>query len=199
VPSPRRTQAERSQATRSALIDSGRRLFAERGFAGVPADDLVADAGVTRGALYHHFDGKDGLFRAVFEQIEVQLTAEIADATAAVPGSVEKMAVGVATFLDICQRPDVLRIALVDAPAVLGWSQWRAIEREHGLGLIERLLADAHVEGVLAVAPTTALAQLVLSMAIEGALTIANSATPDKARAEVEAALLSLTAGLLSP
>lgn len=199
MPSPRRTQAERSRATRSALIEAGHRLFAERGFAGVPADELVTTAGVTRGALYHHFDGKDGLFRAVFEEVEESITAEVADAVAEAPGIVEGMTAAVGVFLDICQRPDVLRIALVDAPAVLGWQQWRAIEREHGLGLIDGLLERASSEGVLAVEPSPALAQMVLSMVIEGALTIAHAPTPDAARAEVETALLTLLAGLTGP
>ena len=71
----RRTQAERREATGTALIDAGRKLFAERGFDAVSAEEIVAAAGVTRGALYHHFDGKRGLFAAVFERIEEDLVA----------------------------------------------------------------------------------------------------------------------------
>jgi AcrR family transcriptional regulator len=135
---PRRSQEERSRSTRAALVATARGLFAERGYAQVPAEEIVTAAGVTRGALYHHFSDKRGLFRAVFEELEGEMTAEVAGAIAAAPDRSSGMVVGLARFLDVCQRPEVVRIALTDAPAVLGWGTWRAIESRHGLGLNHR-------------------------------------------------------------
>src|SRR4029450_4888213 len=103
----------------AALIGAARGLFAERGYAAVPADEIVAAAGVTRGALYHHFDDKRDLFRAMFEDFERSLTDEIRLAIETHADSSSALAAGLARFLDICERPDVVQLALTDAPAVL--------------------------------------------------------------------------------
>ncbi|HET9143003.1 TetR/AcrR family transcriptional regulator [Actinophytocola sp.] len=182
-----RTQQDRSRTTRAALISTARRLFAERGYAAVSAGDVVTATGLTRGALHHHFGDKAGLFRAVFERVEAELGAELEVAVGA--GGV---AAGVGAFLDICQRPEVVRIALTDAPVVLGWQTWRAIEAEHGLGLIVGVIEQAMADGAELPRPPELLAQLVLSVLIEAALLIA-SGTP---RESVEPALLTMLAGL---
>ncbi|HEU5142199.1 MAG TPA: helix-turn-helix domain-containing protein, partial [Solirubrobacterales bacterium] len=138
----KRTQSERSEATRTALTGAARRLFAERGYAGVGTEEIVQAAGVTRGALYHHFPGKRQLFDAVYEQLEIELAQRIAagalEAGAASP--LEAMRAGAKMFLDACVEPEVQRIALLDGPSVLGWDRWREIGAEHGLGLIEATL-----------------------------------------------------------
>lgn len=176
---------------------TARRLFAERGYAHVPAAEIVTAAGVTRGALYHHFADKQELFRAVFEELESEVTAEIATAIAAAPDRAAGMVVGLGRFLDVCQRPEVTRIALTDAPAVLGWKSWREIEAQHGLGVITHSLQAAATEGLLVDAPVPVLAQLVLSAVIEAALLIAHAADPGAARAEAEQALLALLSGMV--
>jgi AcrR family transcriptional regulator len=192
---PRRSQQERSRSTRAALVGAARRLFAERGYAQVPAAEIVTSAGVTRGALYHHFAGKQELFRAVFEELEGEVTAEITAAISTAPDQPTGMVVGLERFLDVCQRPEVTRIALIDAPAVLGWQTWREIEARHGLGVITDGLEAAAAEGLLAAAPVSVLAQLVLSAVIEAALIIANAADAKAARADAERALLALLSG----
>ncbi len=166
-------------------MGTARGLFAERGYAGVSADDIVSSAGLTRGALHHHFGDKAGLFRAVFEELEAEFTAEIADAVGRADPEAQ-MLVGLGTFLDMCQRAEVRQIALTDAPAVLGWETWRAIESEHGLRLIKELMSKTGVDG-----PVDVAAQLVLSVLIEAALMIANGAD----RAAVEQVLLTLLSG----
>jgi AcrR family transcriptional regulator len=179
------------------LVATARALFAERGYAHVPAEEIVTAAGVTRGALYHHFADKQGLFRAVFEELEGEVTAEIAAAIAAAPDQSAAMVVGLGRFLDVCQRPAVARIALTDAPAVLGWRTWRDIEARHGLGVITRSLQAAADEGLLQPVPVPVLAQLVLSAVIEAGLLIAHAKDPKAARADAERALLALLSGLL--
>ncbi|MQA07271.1 MAG: TetR family transcriptional regulator [Pseudonocardiaceae bacterium] len=191
------TQQERSRNTREALLSAGRRLFGERGYPHVAADEIVAAAGVTRGALYHHYDGKHGLFRAVLERLEGEITADVRGAVDAAPDVVAGALAGVGAFLDTCQRPEVLRIALTDAPAVLGWSTWRAIEAEHGLGLITELLERASAGGAITVERVDVFAQLLLSALIEAALLIANATDVERTRQDVESSLGTLLSGLL--
>jgi AcrR family transcriptional regulator len=226
---PRRRQQDRTQATRQALVSAGRVLFAERGYADVSADEIVAAAGLTRGALRHHFGDKAGLFRAVFEQLETETTDRVVaalaasaaaaggvagsdlpagsglaagsvggPAAAATAGSVGWTALtrGLSAFLDACEDPEVIRIALTDAPAVLGWAAWRAIEAEHGLGLVAAALSQAMTDGVLAPHPVDILAPMLLSAAIEAALVIAQAADHAAARAAAETALRALLTGL---
>jgi AcrR family transcriptional regulator len=194
---PRRSQQDRSRSTRAALVAAARRLFAERGYQRVPAEEIVTTAGVTRGALYHHFADKQELFRAVFEELEGEVAAEIAAAIAAAPDRRTGMVVGLGRFLDVCQRPEVAQIALTDAPAVLGWPTWRAIEARHGLGVITHNLQAAARDGLLVPAPVPVLAQLVLSAVIEAALVIAHAPDPAAARADAEQALLALLSGMV--
>jgi len=193
---PPRRQQDRSAATRKALLAAARQLFTERGYAAVPAEDIVAAAGLTRGALQHHFDGKPRLLRAVFEQLEAETTSQVATAIADAGDSWTAATRGLSAFLDACQDPAVIQIALTDAPAVLGWAEWRAVEADHGLGLITAGLDLAMAEGVIIVQPVTVLAHLILSAIIEAALLIARAPDTAAARADAEHALLALLAGL---
>lgn len=192
-----RSQDERSRATRAALIAAARRLFAERGYADVPADEIVAAAGVTRGALYHHFADKRALFEAMFRDMEVEITAEIAAAARSAEPGWPAIGASLSVFLDICLRPEVVQIMLTDAPAALGWAKWREIESEYGLGLtIEQFQALADT-GQMAGGSVPLLAQLALSAVIEAALVIAHSEDGAAARAEAEQALLAMLSGLV--
>jgi len=197
--SPRRRQQDRSAATRTALITAARQLFTERGYAAVPAEDIVATAGLTRGALQHHFGDKRELLRAVFEQLETETTSQVATAIAGAADSWAAATRGLSAFLDACQDPAVIQIALTDAPAVLGWAEWRAIEAEHGLGLITAGLDQAMAEGVIIAQPVSVLAHLILSAVIEAALLVARAPDTHAARADAEQALLALLTGLRVP
>ncbi|WP_069164333.1 TetR/AcrR family transcriptional regulator [Nocardia altamirensis] len=196
---PRRSQEDRSRTTRAALEEAGRRLFTERGFAATSAEELVTEAGVTRGALHHHYGDKRGLFLVVLEQIETELTEEIGSAIAAVdPDDVMGgMAVGLSLFLEMCQRPAMLRIALTDAPAVMGWQAWREFESQHGLGMIVGHLERVRDAGMLVDAPIPVLAQLLLSALTEASLIVAHAEDKDAARAEAQQSVLLLISGLL--
>src|SRR3954452_9827156 len=140
----RRTQASRREATRTALIAAARELFAARGYAAVGTEEIVRGAGVTRGALYHHFPAKPDLFRAVYERVEQELTERIVtEVPLAGDDPVAVLRGGTAVFLDACLEPEVQRIALLDAPAVLGYEAWREIGERYGLGLIRAALQRA--------------------------------------------------------
>lgn len=173
-------------------------MFAERGAANVSAEELVNEAGLTRGALYHHFSGKEALFRAVFSAIEAEIATELAPVLERAATTLDTRA-PVAAFLDICERPDVRQIALVDAPAVLGWQLWREIEHQHFLGMLIAGLQMIAGGGVRLPASAEVLAQLLFSACCEAAMTIATADDPAAARAAAEQALVALFAGVLNP
>jgi AcrR family transcriptional regulator len=192
----RRTQAERSEATRAALTAAGRRLFAERGFGGVGTEELVQAAGVTRGALYHHFEGKADLFRAVFEEVERELAERFASEALSRPDPWEGMMAALEMFLDVCGEPDVQRIALLDAPSVLGWEAWREIEARYGLGLIKLALQNLIDAGRMEPQPVDPLAHALLGALVEAGLYVARADDVAAARAEMGAVLSRMLEGL---
>jgi AcrR family transcriptional regulator len=194
----RRTQAERSAATRAALIGAARRLFAERGYAAVGTPEVVAAAGVTRGALYHQFDGKADLFLAVYEAVEQELTERIGEQVAAA-GATDPLAAlsaGAEAFLDACAEPDVQRIVLIEAPAVLGWDTWRAVGLKYGLGLTEAILRAAMDAGRIAEQPVRPLAHVLIGALDEAALYVARADDPAAARAQMRSVLRGIVEGL---
>src|SRR5438067_13352134 len=118
---PRTLKADQSEATRAALIGAARELFAARGYGAVATEEIVRAAGVTRGALYHHFAGKMELFEAVYEEVERELLESIAaSAVAEATDPVQVLRAGARGFFTACEDPAVQRIALIDAPSVLG-------------------------------------------------------------------------------
>ena len=197
--SPKRTQAERTEATRTALIAAARDLFAQHGYAAVATEEIVRRAGVTRGALYHHFDGKRDLLRAVYEQIESELAARLAQAVSPGAGSLETLSRGADLFLDACLEPEVQRIALHDAPAVLGWEEWREIGARYGLGLIEALLRAGMDSGEIRRQPVTPLSHALLGALDEVAMLVARAEDPRAARAEAGETLAVLVEALRPP
>jgi AcrR family transcriptional regulator len=184
-----RTQTERSEATRGALIATARGLFAERGYAGVGTEEIVRAAGVTRGALYHHFEGKGGLFRAVFEQIESELANRFAEEALSKPDAWEAMVAGLELFLDVCREPEVRQIALLDAPAVLGWAAWREVESRYSLGLIRLGIENLIEAGITRDQPVEPLAHAILGMLTEAGLYVANADDAATARREMQEVL----------
>ncbi|HEY6760095.1 MAG TPA: TetR/AcrR family transcriptional regulator [Baekduia sp.] len=190
-------QEQRSAATRAKLVDAARALFAARGYAAVGTEEIVRTAGVTRGALYHQFRDKEQLFEAVFEQVEAETTQRIAES--ALAGATDPLAAlraGARAFLAVCAEPEVERIVLLDAPAVLGWARWREIGLRYGLGLVTGTLQAGMDAGALAPQPVTPLAHVLLGALDEGALYVARAQDRDTARAEVEAIVDRLIDGL---
>jgi AcrR family transcriptional regulator len=190
-------QEQRSRATREKLLSAARALFAQRGYAAVGTEEIVRAAGVTRGALYHQFRDKEQLFEAVFEQVEAQTTQRIAEgALAAATDPLAALRAGSHAFLAVCAEPDVERIILLDAPAVLGWERWREIGFRHGLGLVVGVLQAGIDAGAIAPQPITPLAHLLLGALDEGALYVARAQDPATARSEVEIVVNRLIDGL---
>jgi AcrR family transcriptional regulator len=196
-PQRRGPKAERSEATRAALVSAGRELFAERGYAAVGTEEVVQRAGVTRGALYHHFRDKRDLFRAVYEQVEQEVVESVAaQMSAASQDPWEVLANGTRAFLDACSDPALMRIGLLDGPAVLGWGEWREIGTRYALGLVTAGLQAVKDAGELRSDDVKSLAHLMLGTLGEAAMLVANADDPRAAREQVERALLDVLNGL---
>lgn len=187
---------DQAAATRAELLRAARELFAARGYADVGTEEIVRAAHVTRGALYHHFADKRDLFRAVHEQLAQELLVELGGQLADADGSWEALTTGVRGFLDACTDPAMIRISLLDAPAVLGWAEWREIDARYWLGLVSAGIQEAIDSGTFRPQAVQPLAHMVLGALGEAAMLIASADDPAVARREVEAPLISLLEGL---
>jgi AcrR family transcriptional regulator len=184
---PRRTQAQRTAATRALLLAAGRELFATQGYAAVSTQAIVDAAGVTRGALYHQFGDKAGLFAEVYEEVERDLVAAISSRIVAADTTdqIDAMRVGARLFLQECSAPGVQRIVLIDAPAVLGWQRWREVGEKYGLGVIEAMLAQAIADGAIPEQPLRPTAHVLLGALDEAALFVSRADDPDAALSQM--------------
>jgi AcrR family transcriptional regulator len=192
-------KANQSEATRKRLEEVGRKLFAARGFSGVSGEELVAEARVTRGALYHHYDGKDGLFEAVVENAMREMQEKISTQAAGARDPLSALQQGIAAFLNLSTRPEFQRILLIDAPAVLGWQKWREMDGRHGLGLMRNALAAAVKAGHLRANDPDMLAHLLQGAVIEAAMVIARADHPARARKAAEQAIGATIDGWRTP
>lgn len=195
----RRTQAERREATRSLLLDAGRSLFATRGYDAVGTEELVEQAGVTRGALYHHFDGKRGLFAAVFESVEQELIESFPVEKLIGDDPFAALHAGIGEFLELSLDHELQQITLLDAPAVLGWEQWHEVQTRYGLGLIRAGVGAAIDAGQLRDLPADELAGALLGALIEAALYVSRSSDQDAALERMRTVLGALLDGLRRP
>ena len=191
--SSRRTQSERRAHTRAALMDAGRTLFTERGFAGAGREDIVEHAGLTRGALYHHFASKEDLFAAVYESVEHDLCEAVIVAATAGSDPVDGLRLGAFAFLEAAVTPAVRRIVLLDGPAVLSAEVRHEIAQRYGLGLVREALREADAAGRRVVGPVDQLAPVLLAALHEAATSIADGEDPDAVRAVVESLLSAIT------
>ena len=190
------TKAEQADATRTALSAAARQLFTERGYAATSTTEIVERAGVTRGALYHHFAAKDELFRAVFEQLEGEVTGHVAQEALTSADPLEQLRRGTRAYLDACIDPAVQRVVLLDGPSVLGWETWQEIERRYGYGLVVAGVEAAMAAGLIASQPVEPLAHVLFGALTEAGMVVARADDPRASRTEMEAAMDRLLDGL---
>src|SRR5215204_6014357 len=183
----RRTQAERRASTRRALLDAARSLFAEKGYHGAAAEEIVGRAGLTRGALYHHFEDKK----------EGEIDEEIEAAERAQSGLPEAVMAGYRSFLDAVLDPEMRRTFFLEGPSVLGW-EWREIDARHAVGKIEEGLESLIAEGFMEPQPVRPLARLINGALLEAAFFVAASEDPETASDEAWGAMERLVSGLMS-
>jgi AcrR family transcriptional regulator len=174
------TQAERTEATRGRLVGTARRLFAAKGFAATSTEEILSEADVSRGALYHHFPSKTDLFQATFEQVEDELTAKVLEAATS-GGETDPMRIleiGFDAFLDQCLNPEVQRIVMLDGPTVLGWDLWHELDERYGFGSIKAVLSVAAEMGRIQESAVEPLTHLLLGALMQAGMVVARSDDP---------------------
>lgn len=167
------TRAEQKLTTFQRILSVATRTFAQQGFEGTSIEKLLEELQISRGALYHHFDSKEKIFRAVFEAVESDIETAIVNATRGITDPVEALRTGCDTFLKMVRDEPVRRIVLIDAPTVLGWQQWREIDAQHGFGLLKRSLQAAAAEGRIRPELIDIYGHILLASVMETALVIA--------------------------
>ncbi len=181
--------------TRASLIAAGRKLFGAAGFADTSMEDIAAAAGVTKGALYHHFAGKDALFRAVYEQVKREINLQVAPSFSE-PAPWDAVIAGCHATLDAHLDPEVRRIVLYDGRAVLGWEVAREIESRYGAIVLRGALRGAMNAGVIERQPLVPLAQMLNGALTEACVLIADADDTETTRAEVGAVVQRILEGL---
>jgi len=189
----KRTKAEQSESTRDAIVKAARKLFAAHGYANTCTEDLVKKVGLTRGALYHHFGDKEGLFRAVAEDVRHEICDRIVAALAAPGDAWEHLRRGCEAFLRACLARDVQQIFILDCPAVLGWESEKNDECTQ---LLRAGLQHAVEAGEIEALPIESLTYLVLGAVIQASTAIARAKDQQKALGETITTVTSMLEGL---
>jgi len=198
-------RSARGDATREHIIETATQMFASSGYEAVSVAALLLECGISRGALYHHFSGKQAVFEAVLEGAEAKVAETLLQAAQNGDNALGALQAGCREWLNLAARDPVIRqIVLIDAPAVVGWQAWREIDERYALGLLQ--LGIAQLAGDTALAETgqvTMRAHALLAVLVEMALIIARSpdddATFDTATDIVELLLDRITAMPASP
>jgi AcrR family transcriptional regulator len=198
-PAPRRehrTTPAQGEETRTRLVETARELFAARGYAGVSMEQVCTRAEVTRGALYHHFAGKDDLFRAVCEDVAVTVTGQLLEAASRHSDAWLRLREGCQAFLVACGDRGVRQILLTDAPSVLGWASYRELDARHGLGLLRAGIQAAMEAGAVQAGPVDLVAHMLVAALDEAAMVIGRATEPEAARRDAALVIDRILAGI---
>lgn len=189
--------AKKRSKNHSKLLNAARDLFVQQGYAATGTEEIVAKAGVTRGALYHQFADKKDLFRALFLAMLDELALEVFHKTMdEISEDREDLVVGTRILLDLFSRPDIKQIILLDGPVVLGWADWRTLQEPLHRALVTHALDHLVEEGSLPASATQPLADMISGSLMQAGLAIANADDPDAARADYAASLEVMTSRL---
>jgi AcrR family transcriptional regulator len=188
-------RARQAEATRQLLVSVARELFTEQGYAATSVEDITQRAGVARGALYHHFAGKDALFRAVYEAVQAETASRVVAAALGEGEPWGGVRAGLSAFLDACLEPQFRRIVILDSVSVLQQQAWEGGIEHIELPMLRSVLTPL-VESFLPELGVEALVYVALGGLYGAALYIARSPEPRVARAEQDAVLDSLIGGL---
>jgi len=192
-------KAEQGQATRRELIDIATRLFVAHGYQATSIDAVLREAGISRGALYHHFADKAALFEAVLDRVEADVAERVAKAAGEVDDPVEALRAGSHAWLRLARDPAVRQIVLVDALTVVGWEKWREIDERYAFGLLKGALGAVAAQGRVRKELVDLLAHMLLAALAEVALFIARAKDAKAAVRTAQAAVDELLDGLFGP
>ncbi len=199
LPSIRSRRLDYSESTRTALVESAVELFTKRGYAGTSLDEIAKRARVTKGALYHHFSGKQALFEAAFESVE-SLVYDRLDKIMNGDGTPWERALGgLQEFIRSCLDPAYQRIAIHEAPVVMGWERWREAEEQCSFGLVRSALQSLVDAGEVEPVPVDLTARLLFGALSSAATEIAGAADPKKVGAEIEDVIVRMLLRLRQP
>ena len=172
-------KVESGKQTAANLIKNARKIFTEQGYKNASMEVVVHMTGVTRGALYHHFSGKQGLFFAVFEDALNEITVLCEDAMRSSNDPWEKLIVTTRAFFKACMDPELQQIVLIDAPATLGWSVWRQSDEKKTMVILKDILSELIAKRMIKPLPLDALAHIIWGATSELVLWIAHSHNPE--------------------
>lgn len=192
---PRRT-TDQAAETRDLLLQAARDLFGVDGFAATKATDVAQQAGVTRGALLHHFVDKVGLFAAVLEAVEEDVASHVGAEAARASSPLEGLQLGFAAFLTECLDPEMTQIMLIDGPSVLGWEVWHEIDSRYGYRPVLDAVRAAVAAGQIEAQDSESLAHLLLGALAEAGTVIGRSDDREATRDRMAEALSRLIDGL---
>jgi AcrR family transcriptional regulator len=186
----------RGRETADRLVKTAAALFGSKGFNATPAEEIVSLARVTRGALYHHFKNKEGLFLAVFKAMQAEISEQIMAAVEQENDPWQQLLAGCRGFLEACLDPRRYRIILLEGPAVLGWQLWRDLDAQYGTNDLRQGLQELMDKGELKELPVEPLTRLLTGAMNEGVLWISNSKEKHQVVEEVMTVLTALLEGL---
>jgi AcrR family transcriptional regulator len=192
-------RAAQGRATRDQLIEVATRLFAEHGYEGTSVEAVLSAAGVSRGALYHHFAGKEALFEAVVSAVSEQVTVELTEAVRGCADPLDAMRTAAIAWIDLAADPVIQRVVLVDAPSVLGWDRWRAMDDGRTLGAMRAMLQAISDSGRLPAELVGPFSHMILAALDEIVMVIARAPDSTAAVAEGRMAVRALLDRLLHP
>jgi AcrR family transcriptional regulator len=192
-------RAKKPSKNRDLLINVARRLFGAKGFAATGTEEIVATAGLTRGALYYQFGDKRDLFRAVFLKVIEEVGHKVwRETMERVTDDKEDLIVGTRIMLDEFSRGEIKQIVLADGPVVLGWSDWREMQRPLHLAMLTHALQHLVDEKILPDQPLEPLADVIAGAIMQACLAIGSAEDADQARATYEASVMELLVRLAS-
>jgi AcrR family transcriptional regulator len=192
-----RARGRPDEGARDALLEAATELFIERDYADVSTDDILRRAGVSRGALYHHFSGKRDLFREVFDASEARVVGRVAESLAGMEDPFELLIAAARSYLREAETSEELRrLGILQSRVVLGWEGWREVASKYGLAVTRALLAAAMDAGAIKQRDLTTLSHVVLAALWEGATLIATAKDRAAARADAEAVVVDIVEGL---
>ena len=192
-------RAAQGRATRGQLIEVATRLFAEHGYEGTSIEAVLSAAGVSRGALYHHFAGKEALFEAVVSAVSEQVTVKLTETVQGCADPLDAMRTAALAWIDLAADPVIQRVVLVDAPSVLGWDRWRAMDDGRTLGALRAMLQAVSDSGRLPAELVSPFSHMILAALDEIVLVVARSPDSTAAVAEGRMAVEALLDRLLRP
>ena len=192
-------RAAQGRATRGQLIEVAARLFADHGYEDTSIEAVLTAAGVSRGALYHHFSGKEALFTAVLEALSERITSQLTEVISGCTDPVDAVRTAALGWIDLAGDPVIQRIMLVDAPSVLGWEEWRAIDEGRTVGAMRAMLQAVSDTGRLPEKLVEPFADMILAALDEAAMVVARAPDSRVAVAEGRQAVEEFLARLLRP